>query len=167
MAGEVPVTIIGTTTAPADLRFTASGHAVASFTVAVNPRRFDKQRNEWVEQPTQWYRCSVWREAAENAAETLSDKGMRVMVSGNLNPREYEKDGVKRMSLDVDVEELGVSLKWATAKVSRASRHSGGGGFGGSQERPGTGGQGAQADPWATGPGAYGGGHQATDEPPF
>lgn len=164
MSGEVAVTIIGTTTAPAELRFTPAGMAVCNFSLAVNPRRFDKQSNEWREQPTQWYRCAVWRDAAENAAETLAEKGVRLIVVGTLNPREYEKDGVKRMSLDVDVEEMGPSLRWASASINRAQRGAGNGGAAPRSSAPAA----PADDPWATGPSASSGGFGgAQEEPPF
>src|SRR5690242_6054404 len=159
--GAVQVTIVGTTTAPAEPRFVPSGVAVCSWTLAVNPRRFDKQAGEWKEQPAQFYRCSVWREAAENAAETLTEKGMRLIVVGTLNPREYEKDGIKRLSLEVDVEEVGPSLRWASVAVNRTQR---GSGNGGNQSTP-TRSSAPADDPWASKPTGGFGGNQ--EQPPF
>ena len=159
MAGEISVTLVGTTTAPAELRFVPSGAAVCSWTLAVNPRRFDKQAGEWKEQPAQFYRCSVWRDAAENAAEVLTEKGMRLVVTGTLNPREFtDKDGVKRLSLDVEVEEVAPSLRYATARVTKTQRGGGNGGNGGNQSTPAR--PSAPADdPWASTSGS--------SEPPF
>jgi single-strand DNA-binding protein len=133
MAGETTLTIIGNTTAPAELRFTPSGAAVANFTVASTPRTFDKQTNDWKDGATLFMRCSVWREQAENIAETLTDKGMRVVVTGRLTQREYEKDGQKRTVVELEAEEVAPSLRYASAKVTRTQRktsdnNSGGGG---------------------------------------
>lgn len=161
MSGEVSVTIVGSTTAPGELRFTPAGLAVCNFTLAVNPRRFDKQAQEWKEQGAQFYRCAVWRDAAENAAETLVDKGVRLIVVGNLNPREYEKDGVKRLSLDVDVEEMGPSLRFASCSINRTQRGAGNGGFGGASSGASRSTAAPADDPWATGTGA------PREEPPF
>ena len=127
MARETQVTVCGNTTAPAELRFTASGAAVASFTVASTPRTFDRQSNEWKDGETLFLRCSVWREQAENVAETLSDKGMAVIVQGNLKQRSYEKDGEKRTVYELDVQEIGPSLRYATATVTRTQGHAGNG----------------------------------------
>ena len=189
MAGETPITVIGNLTADPELRFTPSGAAVANFTVASTPRTFDKQSNEWKDGEALFLNCSVWRQAAENAAESLV-RGMRVIVSGRLKARSYEtREGEKRTVFEIDVEEVGPSLKYATAKVSKTSRSgSGGGGSygggddpwsaggnqGGGNQRGGApaGGQGGQwagsqtspaSDPWATS-GSVGG---ASDEPPF
>lgn len=125
MANETPLTVLGNTTAPAELRFTASGAAVASFTVASTPRTFDRQSNEWKDGETLFLRCSVWREQAENVAETLSDKGMAVIVQGNLKQRSYEKDGEKRTVYELDVQEIGPSLRYATATVTRTQKNGG------------------------------------------
>ena len=125
MARETQVTVCGNTTAPAELRFTASGAAVASFTIASTPRTFDRQSNEWKDGETLFLRCSVWREQAENVAETLSDKGMAVIVQGNLKQRSYEKDGEKRTVYELDVQEIGPSLRYATATVTRTQGHAG------------------------------------------
>lgn len=130
MANDTLITVTGNTTAPAELRFTASGSAVANFTVASTPRTFDRNTNEWKDGETLFLRCSVWREQAENVAETLKDKGMAVIVQGNLKQRSYEKDGEKRTVYELDVVEVGPSLKFATANVTRAQRKgNNGGGF--------------------------------------
>jgi single-strand DNA-binding protein len=159
MAGDTVITIIGNITGDPELRFTPSGAAVANFTVASTPRQFDRTSNEWKDGETLFMRCSVWRDAAENVAESLQ-RGTRVLVSGRLKSRSYEtKEGEKRTVVELDVEEVGPSLKYATAKVNRTQRGSGGGGFnsggqgGGSNGGAGgSGGQGAPAnDPWATG----------------
>lgn len=169
MAGDTVITIIGNLTADPELRFTPSGAAVANFTVASTPRQFDRTSNEWKDGETLFMRCSVWRDAAENVAESLQ-RGARVLVSGRLKSRSYEtKEGEKRTVIEMDVDEVGPSLKYATAKVNRTQRGTGGGGFngggagasaGGGQgaggqgggSTGGPGGQGAPADdPWATG----------------
>ena len=178
MAGETVITVVGNITDDPELRFTPSGAAVANFTVASTPRTLNKQTNEWEDGEALFLRCSIWRQAAENVAESLQ-KGARVIVQGRLKARTWEtREGEKRTSFEVDVDEIGPSLRWATAKVTRASRSGpgggGGGGYGGGQQPPqndpwatsapqgGGGGQGgnAQADPWAT-PGV------AAEEPPF
>ena len=116
------ITIVGNTTAPAELRFIPSGRGVASFSVAVTERRFDKQANEWKDGDTTFYPCSVWGQAAENVCETLADKGMRVIVQGRLKSRSYEtREGEKRTVFEIDVEEVGPSLLRATAVVTRAT----------------------------------------------
>lgn len=151
MAGETTITIVGNLTADPELRFTPSGAAVANFTVASTPRTFDRQANEWKDGETLFMRCSIWREAAENVAESLQ-RGTRVVVTGRLKSRSYEtKEGEKRTVIELDVDEIGPSLRYANAKVTKTQR-SGGGDFGGG----GFGGQ-QQSDPWATG-GPQGGG---------
>ncbi|GGG45988.1 hypothetical protein GCM10011374_05380 [Kocuria dechangensis] len=147
MAGDTVITVIGNLTADPELRFTPSGAAVANFTVASTPRTFDRQSNEWKDGETLFLRCSVWREAAENVAESLQ-KGMRVIVQGRLKSRSYEtKEGERRTVTELDVDEVGPSLRYASAKVNRNARSGGqGGGFGGG------GGQGG---------GGFGGGQQA------
>lgn len=182
MAGDTVITIIGNITADPELRFTPSGAAVANFTVASTPRQFDRTSNEWKDGETLFMRCSVWRDAAENVAESLQ-RGTRVLVSGRVKSRSYEtKEGEKRTVIELDVDEVGPSLKYATAKVNRTQRGNGGGGFnpggqggsggGGSSSgganggnTGGAGGQGAPAvDPWATGsptPANTGGGQPA------
>jgi len=152
MAGDTVITIIGNITGDPELRFTPSGAAVANFTVASTPRQFDRTSNEWKDGETLFMRCSVWRDAAENVAESLQ-RGTRVLVSGRLKSRSYEtKEGEKRTVIELDVDEVGPSLKYATAKVNRTQRGSGGGGFnaggqGGGQNGPsaGSSGQGTPA----------------------
>lgn len=130
MAGETPITVIGNLTADPELRFTPNGVPVANFTVASTPRTFDRQTNEWRDGEAMFLNCSVWRQFAENVAESLS-KGMRVVVSGNLRARSYEdRDGNRRTSYEIDVNEVGPSLRFASAKVSR-NQSSGGGNWGG------------------------------------
>jgi single-strand DNA-binding protein len=189
MAGETVITVVGNLTDDPELRFTPSGAAVASFTVASTPRMFDKNSNEWKDGDALFLRCSIWRQAAENVAESLT-KGMRVVVQGRLRQRSYEtREGEKRTVVELEVEEVGPSLKYATAKVTKANRGPGGGGFGGpgggssggwggnsgpggnsggGQQQP-SGGGAPQDDPWATGGGSGGGGWGGgySDEPPF
>ncbi|WP_374971099.1 single-stranded DNA-binding protein [Terrabacter sp. BE26] len=165
MAGDTVITIIGNLTADPELRFTPSGAAVANFTVASTPRQFDRQSNEWKDGETLFMRCSVWRDAAENVAESCQ-RGMRVIVSGRLKSRSYEtKEGEKRTVVEMDVDEIGPSLRSATAKVNKTQRGGGGGGFGGGQGNQGGGwsGGGQAEDPWATGgsAGGQGGGQGA------
>jgi single-strand DNA-binding protein len=162
VAGETVITVVGNLTGDPELRFTPSGAAVASFTVASTPRTLDKATNEWKDGEALFLRCSIWRQAAENVAESLQ-KGMRVVVQGRLKQRSYEtKEGEKRTSYELDVEEVGPSLKYATAKVNKTSR-GGGGGFGGGP----AGGPPAD-DPWASSaPAGAGGGGGWSDEPPF
>jgi single-strand DNA-binding protein len=174
MAGETLITVIGNLTGDPELRFTPSGAAVANFTVASTPRTFDRQSNEWKDGETLFMRCSIWREAAENVAESLT-KGTRVVAQGRLVQRSYEtREGEKRTTVELQVEEIGPSLRYATAKVTRAQRSGGGGGFGGggggfSGGAPSGGassGGGQTNDPWATaGPASSGG--SFSDEPPF
>ena len=130
MAGETIITVIGNLTAAPELRFTPNGAAVANFTVASTPRTFDRQTNEWKDGEALFLRCSVWKEVAENVAESL-DKGMRVIVQGRLKARSYDdKDGNRRTSWELDVDEIGPALRFATAKVTRAQRSGGGQGGG-------------------------------------
>ena len=151
MAGETPITVIGNLTADPELRFTPSGAAVANFTVASTPRTFDRQSNEWKDGEALFLSCSVWRQAAENAAESLV-RGMRVIVQGNLKARSYEtREGEKRTVFEIDVEEVGPSLRSATAKVAKTSRSGGGQGFQ----------SGGGDDPWASNQGSQGGGQPA------
>lgn len=150
MAGETVITVIGNLTADPELRFTPSGSAVANFTIASTPRTFDRQTNEWKDGEALFLRASVWREAAENVAESLT-KGMRVIAQGRLRSRSYDtKEGERRTVMELEVDEIGPSLRYATAQVTRAaSGGSGGGGgsFGGGQARP----QVQQQDePWST-----------------
>ena len=131
MAGDTTLTIIGNLTSDPELRFTPSGAAVANFTVASTPRTFDRQSNEWKDGETLFMRCSIWRDAAENVAESLV-RGTRVIVSGRLKSRSYEtKEGEKRTVIEMEVDEVGPSLRYASAKVTKTQR-GGGGGFGGS-----------------------------------
>jgi single-strand DNA-binding protein len=133
-AGDVNVTIVGNLTSDPELRFTPSGAAVASFTVASTPRVLDKATNEWKDGEALFMRCSVWRQYAENVAESLT-KGMRVVVTGRLKQRSYEtREGEKRTVVEMEVDEVGPSLKYATAKVNKVQR--GGGGFGRCGRRP-------------------------------
>ncbi|PRY58775.1 single-strand binding protein [Knoellia remsis] len=163
MAGETVITIVGNLTGDPELRFTPSGAAVANFTVASTPRTFDRQSNEWKDGETLFMRCSVWRDAAENVAESLQ-RGMRVIVTGRLKSRSYEtKEGEKRTVIEMDVDEVGPSMRYATAKVNKTSRGGGGGGFGGDQGGGGFGG--GQQDPWATGGSAPQGGGQQGGQP--
>jgi len=159
MAGETPITVIGNLTADPELRFTPSGSAVANFTVASTPRTFDRQTNEWKDAETLFMRCSVWREAAENVAESLT-RGTRVVVTGRLVSRSWEdkETGQKRSVMEMQVDEVGPSLRYATAKVTKTQRGGGGGQGGGSwgggqqggaPQGGGFGGQ--QDDPWASG----------------
>ena len=173
--GDVTVTVVGNLTNDPELRFTPSGAAVASFTVASSTRVLDKQTNEWKDGDTLFMRCSVWRQYAENVAESLQ-RGMRVIATGRLKQRSYEtKEGEKRTVVEMEVDDIGPALRFATAKVAKVSRS--GGGFGGG-DGGGFSGGGASApadDPWASQPsggnagGSWGGGGGATqyDEPPF
>jgi single-strand DNA-binding protein len=164
MAGETPITVVGNLTADPELRFTPSGAAVANFTVASTPRTFDKQSNEWKDGEALFLNCSVWRQAAENAAESLQ-RGMRVVVQGRLKARSYEtREGEKRTVFEIDVDEVGPSLKYATAKVTKTTRSGGGGGYQGGGGGYQGGGQQQQADdPWAT-PAPQQGGQQAAPQ---
>jgi single-strand DNA-binding protein len=162
MAGDTVITVIGNLTADPELRFTPSGAAVANFTVASTPRAFDKASGEWKDQEALFMRCNIWRQAAENVAETLT-RGARVIVSGRLKQRSYEtREGEKRTVVELEVDEIGPSLKYATAKINKVSRGGGGGGFGAS----GGGGGAPSDDPWGSAPMAGSGGG-ADDEPPF
>jgi single-strand DNA-binding protein len=165
-AGDTVITLVGNLVDDPELRFTPSGAAVAKFRVASTPRFLDKQTNEWKDGESLFLTCNVWRQAAENVAESLQ-RGMRVIVQGRLKQRTYEtKEGEKRTVFEVEVDEVGPSLKSATAKITRAQR--GGGNFaGGGQSGGGQGGGGGwntpADDPWATP--APGG--DLSDEPPF
>lgn len=158
MAGETTITVIGNLTSDPELRFTPSGDAVANFTIASTPRTFDRQSNEWKDGETLFLRASIWKEAAENVAESLT-KGTRVIVSGRLKSRTYDtKEGEKRTVMELEVDEIGPSLRYANAKVNRTQRNGQGGqqqpnNFGNQQQNQGGwGGQQSQpaADPWAT-----------------
>ncbi|WP_062299431.1 single-stranded DNA-binding protein [Demequina maris] len=170
MAGDTQITVVGNLTGDPELRFISSGAAVVNFTVASTPRTFDRQSNEWKDGETLFMRCSLWREAAENVAESLT-KGMRVIVTGRLVSRSWEANGEKRSVMEMQVDEVGPSLRYATAKVTRTQRGGQGGGFSGGGGGGGFGGGnsgggyssspagGSSNDPWATAP--------ASDEPPF
>jgi single-strand DNA-binding protein len=168
MAGETVITVIGNLVADPELRFTPSGAAVANFTVASTPRTFDRQTEEWKDGEALFLRCNVWRQAAENVAESLT-RGARVVVQGRLKQRSFEtKEGEKRTVIELEVDEIGPSLRYATAKVTRASRGDGGsaGGFGGGNGSSGGfggGNSGAGAsDPWDAVPAGA-----PADAPPF
>ena len=169
MAGETVITVVGNLTNDPELRFTPSGAAVASFTVASTPRTLDKATNEWKDGEALFLRCSIWRQAAENVAESLQ-RGARVIVQGRLKQRSFEtKEGEKRTVIELDVDEVGPSLKYATAKVNKTTRQGGGGGgFGGGGGSNG-GGAPSGDDPWATAPAGGGAspGGGWSDEPPF
>jgi single-strand DNA-binding protein len=144
MAGETVITVVGNLVDDPELRFTPSGAAVANFRIASTPRTFNRQTNEWEDGEALFLSCSVWRQAAENVAESLT-RGMRVVVQGRLKARSYEtREGEKRTVFEIEVEEVGPSLKFATAKVTRATRGGGGGGYSGGGQ------QGGGDDPWAT-----------------
>jgi single-strand DNA-binding protein len=175
MAGETVITVVGNLTDDPELRFTPSGAAVASFTVASTPRTLNRQTQQWEDGDTLFLRCSVWRQAAENVAESLQ-RGMRVIVQGRLKQRSFEtREGEKRTVVELDVDEVGPSMKYATAKVTRTQR-SGPGGFGG-QSGQGGGPAVPADDPWSTpapagrpAPAAadpWSGGSATSDEPPF
>ncbi|MGB9012155.1 MAG: single-stranded DNA-binding protein [Aeromicrobium sp.] len=173
MAGETNITVVGNLTGDPELKFTPSGAAVANFTVASTARTFDKQTNEWKDGEALFIRCDAWRQLAENVAESLQ-KGQRVIVTGALKVRNFERqDGSKGTSVEMSVDEIGPSLRFATAKVTRASGGSGNGGGGNAG--------GGQSNPWGSSPQAAapqggnqggsdalgGGGAAATDDPPF
>ncbi|MFG3254013.1 single-stranded DNA-binding protein [Streptomyces sp. NPDC048172] len=197
MAGETVITVVGNLVDDPELRFTPSGAAVAKFRVASTPRTFDRQTNEWKDGESLFLTCSVWRQAAENVAESLT-KGTRVLVQGRLKQRSYEdREGIKRTVYELDVDEVGASLRNATAKVTKTSGRGGqgggfgggggggqgGGGWGGGPGGGQQGGGGPAGDPWATGApagggqqggggggwggGPGGGGGGYSDEPPF
>ena len=176
MAGDTTITVVGNLTADPELRFTPSGAAVANFTVASTPRIYDRQSGEWKDGEALFLRCNIWREAAENVAESLT-RGSRVIVTGRLKQRSFEtREGEKRTVFEVEVDEIGPSLRYANAKVNKASRSGGGGGgFGGGGGGGGGGGSRQQSapassapadDPWGSAPasGSFAGGD---DEPPF
>lgn len=175
--GDTPITVSGNLVADPELRFTASGQPVASFRVASTPRTRDQATGEWKDGESLFLSCSVWRQQAENVAESLQ-RGMRVIVTGRLRQRSYEtKEGEKRTVYEIDVEDVGPSLRTASAKVTRAARtggqgggfgggNQGGGGYGGGNNQGGgfggsNGPQGGGNDPWASDAGGY------SDEPPF
>jgi single-strand DNA-binding protein len=175
MAGDTIITVVGNLTADPELRFTPSGAAVANFTVASTPRMFDRQSNEWKDGEALFMRCNVWRQAAENVAESLT-RGARVVVTGRLKQRSFEtREGEKRTVVELEVDEIGPSLRYATAKVNKVSRGSGGGDFGGGGYGGGGGGGrgsgGGSDDPWGSAAPAAGAAAGApggsSDEPPF
>ncbi|WP_409489597.1 single-stranded DNA-binding protein [Amycolatopsis sp. cmx-11-12] len=169
MAGDTVITVIGNLTSDPELRFTPSGAAVANFTVASTPRTLDKQSGEWKDGEALFLRCNIWRQAAENVAESLT-RGARVVVQGRLKQRSFEtKEGEKRTVVELEVDEIGPSLRYATAKVNKVSRGTGGGGGGGFGGGGGGGQSGPPADdPWGSAPPASGGGGGGfSDEPPF
>lgn len=175
MAGETTITVIGNLTNDPELRFTPGGHAVANFTVASTPRTFNRQTNEWEDGETLFLRASLWREAAENVAESLT-KGMRVIVTGRLKSRTYEtKEGEKRTVIELEVDEIGPSLRYAQATVKRITRSQnppgGNGGWNQGGQTQAAGGQLPPDDPWATPAGASanagGWGNGPDSEPPF
>ena len=158
-AGDTPITLVGNLTNDPELRFTPSGAAVAKFTVASTPRCMDRQTNEWKDGDTLFLQCQIWRQAAENVAETLT-RGMRVIVSGKLKQRSYEtKEGEKRTVFEVEVDEVGPSLRNATAKVTKTTKQ-GGGGFSAPAE---------SSDDWSSTTSVGGGWTSTTadEQPPF
>lgn len=163
MANETVITVVGNLTAAPELRFTPSGAAVANFTVASTPRKFDKQSGEWKDQEALFLRCNIWRQAAENVAESL-ERGTRVVVQGRLTQRSFEtREGEKRTVVELEVDEIGPSLRYATAKVDKVER--GGSYRDGSSTRP-AGTEGIQTggdDPWGSAPPAP----AQDDAPPF
>ena len=168
MAGDTIITVVGNLTADPELRFTPSGAAVANFTVASTPRTFDRQTNEWKDGEALFLRCNIWRQAAENVAESLT-RGARVVVTGRLKQRSFErKEGEKRTVIELEVDEIGPSLRYPTAKVNKVSRGSGGSDFGGGGGYGGARGSGGGApadDPWGSAAPASTAG--SYDEPPF
>ena len=179
MAGETVITIVGNLVDDPELRFTPSGAAVANFRIASTPRIYDRQSGEWRDGDTLFLTCSVWRQAAENVAETLQ-KGMRAIVQGRLKSRQYEtREGEKRTVFEIDVDEVGPSLRSATAKVAKTTRS--GASSGGWQGGGAGGGGGGGNDPWASPPSSGGstggssggadpwgsGGGSTSEEPPF
>jgi single-strand DNA-binding protein len=168
-AGDVTITVVGNLTEDPELRFTPSGAAVAKFRVASTPRFLDRQTNEWKDGEPLFLQCNAWRQMAENVAESLQ-RGARVVVTGRLRQRSYEtREGEKRTVFELEVDEVGPSLKYATAKVQKMSRSSGGGGGYGSG---GGNGGGPADDPWASavpasGASSGGSGSSYDEEPPF
>ncbi|WP_182353036.1 single-stranded DNA-binding protein [Flaviflexus huanghaiensis] len=171
MAGEPIITIVGNLTADPELRYVSSGIPVASFTVASTPRTLNKQTQQWEDGEPMFVRCSVWREYGENVAQSLT-KGARVVVTGKLQVRSYEHEGQRRTSIEMQVDEIGPSLRYATAQVQKTQRSGGGGGgFGGGYGGGNRGGNvsydgpsgGSTNDPWADGPA----GSKFDDAPPF
>ena len=154
MANETQITVVGNMVADPELRFTPNGAAVANFTIASTPRTFDRQTNEWKDGDTLFLRGSIWKEAAENVAGSLT-KGMRVIAQGRLKQRSYEKDGQTRTVFEMDVDEIGPSLKYATAQVTRVERNGGGqqgGGYAAAPQGGGFGAPPAQGGGWGAPP---------------
>ncbi len=176
MAGDTQITIAGNLVDDPQLRYTPTGQAVANFRIASTPRWQDRQSGEWKDGDSLFLSCNVWRQAAENVAESLQ-RGMRVIVQGRLRQRSYEtKEGEKRTVYEIEVDEVGPSLRNASAKVTKSTRSTGGGSFGGGQSGGGGGGQSGYGggggrpadDPWASSDaGGSGGGDGFSDEPPF
>jgi single-strand DNA-binding protein len=192
MAGDTQITVVGNLVSDPELRYTPTGVAVANFRVASTPRTFDRQANEWKDGDSLFLTCNVWRQAAENVAESLQ-RGMRVIVQGRLHQRSYEtREGEKRTVFEVEVDDVGPSMRNASAKVSRSNRTGGGaggaggggagGGFGGGGGGGQGGGQGGSQggsgyggsaggrgneDPWAADPSGGFGGEGSSEEPPF
>lgn len=171
MAGEPNITIVGNLTEDPELKFTPSGAAVANFRVASNSRTYDRQAGEWKEGETSYFRCAAWRQLAEHVAESLQ-KGQRVLVNGRLTIRDFERqDGSRGTSAEINVDEIGPSLRFATAQVSKVTRSSDGSGQQGGQPGGQQGGQQGGQDPWAAQPaGSAGGdvwGGGSGEEPPF
>ena len=166
MAGDTIITIIGNLTSDPELRWTPSGAAVANFTIASTPRTLDRQSQEWKDGEPLFLRCSVWRQAAENVAESLA-RGSRVMAQGRLKQRSFEtKEGENRTVVELEVDEIGPSLRYATATVARVSRSGEGGGGApggraGADDAPARTGGGGSPDPWGAPAGGTG------EEPPF
>jgi single-strand DNA-binding protein len=193
MAGDTQITVVGNLVSDPELRYTPTGVAVANFRVASTPRTFDRQANEWKDGDSLFLTCNVWRQAAENVAESLQ-RGMRVIVMGRLHQRSYEtREGEKRTVFEVEVDDVGPSMRNASAKVAKSNRSGGGGGFGGGGTgggggnggfggggQGGSGGYGGSAggrssgssgsggadDPWASDSSGFGG-EGSSDEPPF
>ena len=156
MAGETTITVVGNLTADPELRFQPSGAGVSNFTIASTPRTFDRQANEWKDGEALFLRASVWREFAEHVAGSLT-KGSRVIASGRLKQRSYEtKEGEKRTTMELEIDEIGPSLRYATAQVTRSQ-----GGGGSRSQQPPYGGQAAAQEPWGAPAGA------SSDEAPF
>jgi single-strand DNA-binding protein len=196
MAGDTQITVVGNLVSDPELRYTPTGVAVANFRVASTPRTFDRQANEWKDGDSLFLTCNVWRQAAENVAESLQ-RGMRVIVTGRLHQRSYEtREGEKRTVFEVEVDDVGPSMRNASAKVAKSNRSGGGGGggfggggtgggggnggFGGGGQggsggyggsagggrSGGSGGSGGGEDPWASDSAGFGG-EGSSDEPPF
>lgn len=159
MAGDTQITIVGNLVDDPQLRYTPTGNAVANFRIASTPRSFDKQANEWRDQPSLFLTCNVWRQAGENVAESLQ-RGMRVIVTGRLQQRSFEtKEGEKRTVYEIEVDDVGPSLKSASAKVTKMARS-------GAQQGQQTASQQSGADPWAA-TGQTGNAGNFDSEPPF